>query len=201
MTRFLAFATVLAVALMQPVVTLGAPPGGAVFAPVYVGGPVYRPEPVRPATEARASTQDDFKIPIDLKVRPKPLPETVHPGLEAPSELDAQPAVYPSRWREWGSAPGYLGPVPLWYQPGCYANGGSWAPAASVAMPIGAPAPATNFSIGSLAGDRPQGLFSSPDSYSTDVGSLSGGAPAPSAPTIQYGLTASPCGAPNFIGL
>jgi len=156
--------------------------------------------PVRPATEERIGAQDDFKVKSDLDVRPKPLPEALRPTLETPAEFDTQASLYPYRWHAWESTPGYLWPV--WYQSACYPN--AWAPSTSLTMPLGPPAPSSNFTIGSLAGDGSPGLFASPDSYSTDLASSYGGyggtAPAPGAVTLQYGLAASPCGSPNVFG-
>jgi len=197
--RSLAFVGAVALTLLRPPAALGAPTGGAVFAPVWA--PVSRPMPARPATEERAGTPDSFKIRSDLDVRPRPLPEALRPALETPAEFGAQASFNPYRWRAWESTPGYLWSVPPWDQSACYSNGAPLAPSTWLTTPIEPPSPSADFTIGSLAGNGSQGLFTSPDSYPASLGgSYVGGAPAPGALTLQYGLAASPCGAANFFG-
>jgi hypothetical protein len=148
--------------------------------------------------DERPGAQDNFKVPLDLDVRPKALPEALHSALGTPAQLDAEPSAYSSRWRAWQPSPGYIWGAPPWYQTGCYGN--TLAPVAALTMPVGPPATSPNFTIGSLAGDGAQALLRSPDSYSTDLGSPYGGLAKPGALSVQYGLEPLPCGAPGFLG-
>ncbi len=177
MRRPTPFALVLAAVLAAPALALGAPPGGQA---VVRATPVSRESPTRGAAAER-STQDQFKVPFDVDLRPAQLPEA------------AQYRLDPYQPRAW-EAPGYV-----LYQPAC-PSGGLLGPSVGLTAPAGVASPPQDFTIGSLVDQRSENLFSSTPSYtngSTGLANLgSAGAAASSPLTFQYGLASTPCGMP-----
>lgn len=181
MIRSLVLVGAVALAVAQPVATLGAPPAAL---------PAYRPaiaaqRPAPASAPAEGSgARDAFKVPFDVDVGPRPLAGT------------SASRFVPSNWRGWQSIPGYA-----WYQPACYSNNGFGSPWTSLTtMPMNTPAPTTGFTIGSLVDDRSQHLLSPTPSYATGIASPSNGDATTSSPlTLQYGFQTTPCGAANFL--
>ncbi len=183
MIRYLTILSASALALAVPVVAFAAPVGGL---PVY--HPVLRTSGSTPASSSRAGpgAQEPFKVPFDFNVRPQS------------QEFDPQTTWNPLRWRGWHPIPGSLLYQPVWYQPSCYADGTLAGPRASLSTPIGASAPATDFTIGSLAGGQSSNLFGSSPSDIARVASSASDAAATSSPlTLQYGVGTMPCGSTN----
>ena len=184
--RFLTILSAAALALVVPVVALAAPVGGL---PVY--HPLLRTSGSMPASSSRAgpAAQEPFKVPFDLNVHPQS------------QELDPQTTWNPLGWRGWHPILGSLPYQPIWYQAGCYADGGLAGPGASLSTPIGTSAPATNFTIGSLADGQSSNLFGSSASDIARVASSGSDAAATSSPlTLQYGVGTTPCGSTNPFG-
>ena len=184
--RFLTILSAAAPALVVPVVAFAAPIGGL---PVY--HPLLRTSGSMAAPSSRAvpAAQQPFKVPFDLKVHPQS------------HELDPQTTWKPLGWRGLHPILGSLPYQPIWYQAGCYANGGLATPGASLSAPIGTSAPATNFTIGSLADGQSSNPFGSSASDVTRVASSGGVAAATSSPlTLQYGVGTTPCGSTNYFG-
>ncbi len=182
--RSLTILSVAALALVVPVVARSAPVQGL---PVY--HPIVRTSGSMPASAPRTGSaqREPFSVPIDLNAHPRS------------QELDPQATWNTFRYRGWSPASGSLPYQPVWYQAGCFANGGL-APGASLSTPIGTSAPATNFTIGSLV-DGQQNLFGSSPSDVARVASPGSGAAAPASPlTLQYSVGATPCGSTNPFG-
>ena len=183
--RSLTILSAAALALVVPVVAHSAPVGGL---PVY--HPIVRTSGSMPASSSRTGSaqREPFRVPIDLNAHPRS------------QELDPQATWNTFRYRGWSPAFGSLFYQPVWYQAGCYANGGLAGPGASLSAPIGASAPATNFTIGSLV-DGQQNLFGSSPSDVARVASSGSGAATPASPlTLQYSVGATPCGSTNPFG-
>ena len=184
--RFLTITSAAALALVVPIVALAAPTGGL---PVH--HPLVRASGSMPGPSQRmgATAQEPFKVRFDLNA---------HPQSQA---LDPQTTWNPLRWQGWHPILGSLPYRPVWYQAGCYAGGGLAGPWASLSTPIGTSAPATNFTIGSLADGQSSNLFGSSASDVARVASRSGDAAATSSPlTLQYAVGTTPCGSTNPFG-
>jgi hypothetical protein len=189
-TRYLTFVAV-ALVIVQPTPTLGAPPGSS---PVY--HPALPAHAAATSSAERSASKDRFTVPLDVDVRPKPLPGEQRPAMES-WQTNPQPTL--NRWREWQVSPGYLG-YPPWYQSACYANNGLFAPYNSLAAPAGDPAPA-DMTIGSLVDGRAKNLFSMAPSYDAGLTTASNVGAATSSPVaFQYGFQTTPCGPLNFVG-
>lgn len=178
-TRSLAFVAAVALVVAQPVVTLGAPPGGAA---------VYRPAVSAhrspPAPGGRSNAGEPFKVPFDVNRGPRPLPDsTMHSALETLQRLDPQ---NPFRWRglEW---------IPAVFQSACYSTNGLWGPSSLTGGPAGASTPPTEFTIGSLVDGH--SIVSSHPSYAQSMAAPSSGVIASSPSTFQNGFQPAPCGA------
>lgn len=138
--------------------------------------------PARPSSsQSGASVRgDNFKVPFDVDVRPRPLP-----GAQSlPTE----------RW--WPAMPWRH--TQVWYVNPCVGSAASWGPPGleatwtdELTMP--------GFTIGSLAGNT-DNLFSSTSSpYDSIKGSSNySGAGSGSSLSFGYGPPASLCGAPGF---
>ena len=178
--RSLTILSAAALALVVPVVALAAPTGG-----LRVYHPILRTSGSMPASSSRVGTaaQEPFRVPFDLNVHPRS------------QEPDAQTTWAPFRWRVWHPILGSLLYRPVWYQAGCFANGGLAGPEASSSTPTGTSAPPTSFTFGSLAGNRSSTLFGSSVSDIARVASAHDAAAAASPLTLQYGVSAAaPCG-------
>lgn len=158
MIRSLVVAGAIALALLPPAVTLGAPTA------VIRGGPIAPPPP-RSAV-GRSAGQDSFKVPFHVDLRPKL------------SEPDMQSTLSPYRSHVWQWAPQYVGNQPLWYQNGCFANNLFGAP--STFSSDGSVGPGVT--LGSLADERSRHLISSTPSSEPNL-PLSGNAVVTLQPT------------------
>jgi hypothetical protein len=157
MMRALVMAGAIALALLAPAVTLGAPTA------VVRSGPVAPPP--RSAV-GRYAGQDSFKVPFHVDLRPKW------------AEPDMQSTLSPYRLHGWQSAPQYVGNQPLWYQNGCFANNLFGAP--STLSSDGSVGPGVT--LGSLVDDRSRHLISSTPSNEPNL-PLSGNAVLTLQPT------------------
>jgi hypothetical protein len=171
--RSLVVAGTVAVLLVPPAVTLGAPSG-----PVYV--PPHATASAR--SGGRAAGQSHFRVPFDVDVRPRPLAETQQ-------ELHGRPVQQPT----------YLWYQPAWYQPSCSLGGFDAPSRAALAPNEEAPA---DFTIGSLIDRQSQSLFS-PTQHSYTAGLASNGdAIAATNPVgLSFSTQSTPCGPSNFVNL
>lgn len=179
--RILTILSAAALALVIPVVALAAQTG---VLPVY--HPLPRTSGSMPASSSRAgpAAQEPFKVRFDLNV---------HPQSQEPQTTWNAPG-----WRGWHPILSSLPYQPIWYRAGCYADGGLGGPAASLSAPIATSAPATNFTIGSLADGQSSNLFGSSASDIARVASSGSHAAATSSPlTLQYSVGTTPCGSTN----
>ncbi|MGA8796588.1 MAG: hypothetical protein WB526_05915 [Candidatus Cybelea sp.] len=158
MKRSLVVAGALALALLPPAVTLGAPTA------VVRSGPIA-PPPTRSA-QTRYAGQDSFKVPFHVDLRPKW------------GEPTMQSTLSPYRSHEWQWAPQYVGNQPLWYQNGCFANSLFGTP--STLSSDGSVGPGVT--LGSLVDDRSRHLISSSPSGEPNL-PLSGNAVVTLQPT------------------
>ncbi len=183
--RSLTILNAAALALAVPVVALAAPTGG-----IRVYHPVVRTSGSMPASSSRAgaTVQAPFRGSFNLNVHPRS------------QEPDAQTTWAPYRWRGWNPIIGSLLYRPVWYQTGCFANGGLAGPEAYSSTPTGASAPPTSFTFGSLAGHRSSTLFGSSVSDIARVASAHDAAAAASPLTLQYGVSSAPCGSTSTFG-
>lgn len=177
--RPLAFVGAFALAAAQPVVTLGAPPGGGALSHSAAPAP-------HPAARGGFASQDNFKVPFHLDVQPltEPRPFTFHSAARNPQALMSPYRRYP-----WQSAPGYLW-YPALYGPACNANN-NFLNTPSQQLPA-------NVTIGSLVDGKSNLL--SPQSY--NAGYAAGNSPdaASSSPfALQVGFYPIACGAPSFL--
>lgn len=170
MTRLLIAGTA-ALAIVTPATVLGAP------SPRTAAPSAYRATASRSAS-ARAGEfsvgGDNFRVPLELDMRPRPLPGTV----QHPSGVWYQPA---------------------WYAPTCLNGLGT--PSAASMLPGASSSPA-DFTIGSLADERSKNLFSSTPSAGGVSGlGVTGGAASTSSPlTVQYSAASNACGPGGFGG-
>lgn len=187
-TRSLAFAGVVALTLLQPAVTLAAPPGGM---PVFRPAPMPAPVMVSPSRER--SEPNHFRVPFGVDVQPRPLPESREaPAIKWSPEMSWRPAA---QRREWLPAqnPGYLWYQPAWLQPACLLNNRFAGPSAS-------PMEQPDVTIGSLVDKNSEKLFSMAPSHTAGLTAPNNGAAATSSPLgLQYAFQTTPCTAANFI--
>ncbi len=181
--RSLTILSAAALALTVPVVAIAAPIGGL---PGYHR--ILRTSGSMPTSSSPAgpASQAPFRVPFDLNVHPQS------------QERDPLTTWNTPRWRE--SHPILGSPLyqPVWYRAGCYADSGLAGPGASLSTPIGTSAPATSFTIGSLAGGQSPNLFGSSVSDVARVASSGSGAAATASPlTLQYVVGTTPCGSTN----
>ena len=151
MIRNLVVAGAIALALLPPAVTLGAPTAAV------RGGPIAPPPPR--SAQTRYAGQDSLKVPFHVDLRPK---------LGEPGMLST---TSPYRLHGWQWAPQYVGNQPLWYQNGCFANNLFGVP--STLTSDGSVGPGVT--LGSLADERSRHLISSTPSDEPNQ-PLSGGA-------------------------
>jgi hypothetical protein len=151
MIRSLVVASAIALALLPPAVTLGAPTA------VVRGGPIAPPPPR--SAGGHFASQDSFRVPFHADLRPKL------------AEPDMQSTLAPYRFRAWQWAPQYVGIQPLWYQNGCFANNLFGAPSTLTSDASAPP----GVKLGSLVDDRSKHLLSSTPSYNPNL-PLSGNA-------------------------
>ncbi|MGB8909880.1 MAG: hypothetical protein WCC84_14140 [Candidatus Cybelea sp.] len=179
MIRSLTILSAAALALVVPIVALAAPTGV-----MRVYHPVPRTSGSMPASSSRGGTaaQEPFRVPFDLNGHPRS------------QEPDAQTTWAPYRWRGWNPILGSLLYRPVWYQAGCFANGGLAGPEAYSSTPTGTSASATGFTFGSLAGNRSATLFGSSVSDIARVASANDAAATASPLTLQYDASTAPCG-------
>lgn len=168
MMRSLVVAGAIALALLPPAVALGAPTAAV------RGGPIAPPPP-RSAV-GRPASQDSFKVPFHVDLRPSFGEPEMHSTL----------SPYPLHRLQW--APQYVGNQPLWYQSGCFANNLFGAPSTLSSDASVGP----GVTLGSLADDRSKHLISSTPSSEPNL-ALSGGAVVTLQPTS--------CGSANIINL
>jgi hypothetical protein len=157
MMRSLLVASAIALALLSPAVTLGAPTA------VVRGGPIAPPPR---SAQSRYAGQDSFKVPFHVDLRPKW------------AEPEMQSTLSPYRLHGWQWAPQYVGNQPLWYQNGCFANNLFGGP--STFSNDGSVGPGVT--LGSLADDRSRHLISSTPSSEPNL-PLSGNAVVTLQPT------------------
>jgi hypothetical protein len=168
--RSLVFVGAVALAAAQTGVSLGASPGGS--APSRPAAPAPHA-----AVRGVSANHDDFKMPFDVDVRPKPLLEPRH---FAPLPL------YP--WYGSQSRTAYPW-LPVLYGPACYANNNFLSSPSEQQPP--------DFTIGSLV-DGKSNLLSSP-SYNAGFTAANDPAAASSSPlTLQAAFYPTTCGAPGF---
>jgi hypothetical protein len=158
MMRSLVVAGAIALALLPPVVTLGAPTA-------FVRGGPIAPPPPRSAV-GRSAGQDSFKVPFHVDLRPRF------------GEPNMQSTLSPYRSHGWQWAPQYIGNQPLWYQNGCFANNLFGAPSTLSSDASVGP----GVTLGSLADDRSKHVISSMPSSEPSL-PLSGGAVVTLQPT------------------
>ncbi len=194
MNRLLLFAGAIALSLMQPAQSFAAPPPAPM--PVHHAPlPVYHPAPA-PAQPNHTTTQgrDSFTLPLELNVRPKPLPQT--PGRPA---LEPTPKLLPYRnsWQPfgWGWSPGFLSS-----QFPCFANGSSWGPWGLLATPTNTSA-MPDVTLGSLVDAQSRNFLTSYPSYGQLSAGTSAATAATSGPTFQYGFQSGQCGPSYSFGL
>jgi hypothetical protein len=183
MKRSLLFAGALALAAVQPAVTLAAPRGGQ--APARP--PASTSHAAARAGSAGASANlDDFKVPFRVDAQPKSLSQ--HFALA--SRAASLPQALLPAYRRFGlqPAPGYLW-SPAMYGPSCYASNTFMGSASE-------PQQSSGYTLGSLVDGKSNVL--SPLSYD---GFSRGNAPntaSSSTLTLQSGFSATPCGTPTF---
>ncbi len=163
------------------------------------GTPVSRPAPpARSTSSASHGAQQDFKVPFDVHVAPRPLSETVHSAFQ---QMGPQTTFNPFKWRGSISNPAYLWYQPGWYGPACAAN--------TLWTPFGTPSANAEklqngqsqfgTKIGSLVDGK--GILSTYGSEgaknAAGIASSAANAPAAGGVTLQIGLPAA-CGIPNF---
>lgn len=174
MIRTLVVTSAIALALLPPVVALGAP------TPVFRGTPVSHLPPPR-AAQGRSGS-DSFKVPFHVDARPRT------------AEPDMQTTLFPYRPHALQSSSRYLWNQPAWYENGCFVNNLSGVPSTA---PNGTSIPA-GFTFGSLVDDHSKHLFSSTPSYNPNSPS-SGSAAVTSSPAgPQYQVQPTPCGSASL---
>jgi hypothetical protein len=144
MNRSLVVASAIALALLPPAVTLGAPTA------VVRGGPVAPPPH---SAVGRSAGQDSFRMPFHVDL---------HPQLREPN---MQSTLSPYRSHGWQWSPQYIGNQPAWYQNGCFANNLYGVPPTltnDASAPIGV-------TLGSLVDDRSKHIISSTPSYDPNL--------------------------------
>jgi hypothetical protein len=176
MIRMLVVTGGIALALLPPVVALGAP------TPVFRGTPVSHLPPR--AAEGRSSP-DSFKVPFHVDARPKP------------TERDMETTLFPYRWHALQSSSQYLWNQPAWYENGCFINNLSGVPSTA---PGGASIPA-GLTLGSLVDDHSKHLFSLSPSYNPNSPSSSSAAVTSNPVGSQYQVQATPCGSASLFNL
>ncbi|MFY9718568.1 MAG: hypothetical protein WAK16_02885 [Candidatus Cybelea sp.] len=174
MIRTLVLASAIALALLPPVVALGAP------TPVLRGTPVSHLPPPR-AAEGRSGS-DSFRVPFHVDARPKP------------AERDMETTLLPYRLHPLQPSSRYLWNQPAWYENGCFVNNLSGVPSTA---PNGASIPA-GLTFGSLVDDHSKHLFSSTPSYNPNSPSISGAAVTSSPVGSQYQVQPTPCGSASL---
>lgn len=186
-TRSLAFAGVVALTLLQPAVTLAAPPGGmAVFRPAPMPAPVM----VSPSRERWEPNR--FRVPFGVDVHPKPLPGSREaPEIKWSPEMSWRQATQHRAWLP-AQNPGYLWYQPAWLQPACSLNNAFAGPSSSPMTPP------PDVTIGSLVDKNSENLFSMAPSHTAGLAAPnSGTAATSSALGLQYQFQATPCTAAN----
>jgi hypothetical protein len=183
----LAAAGVVALTLLQPAVTLAAPPGGL---------RAYRPAPPRPHPAAASpsrnlSTGDRFQVPFHVDVQAKPLPEQRQSdAIKGSPDVSWRPGAYR---RGWVTAPkvGYLWYQPAWLQPMCHVNNAfTGAPNSSTAQ--------QDVKIGSLVDKNSRNLFSMAPSHKPEM-AISDDGSATASSGLKYEFQAAPCGSANSV--
>ncbi len=145
MVRSLIVTGAVALALLSPAVTLGAPTA------VVRSGAVAQPPPPRLAA-GRSAGQDSFKLPIHFDARPKP------------AEPDMESRFLPYRWHGLQPSPQYVWNQPAWNQEGCFANNLFGTPST---LPGDGSVP--GMTIGSLVDGHSKNLLSSTPSYDPNL--------------------------------
>ncbi len=176
MIRTFALAGTIALALLPPVVALGAP------TPAFHSAPVSHLPPR--AAEGRYG-QDSFKVPFEVDTRSKG------------GRLDVEPLFVPYRWHALQSSSRYLWNQPAWYQDGCFVN--SLSGAASTVPSDASVLPGVT--IGSLVDDRSKHLFSFSPSYNPNSPPGSSAAVASSPAGPQYQVQPTQCGSASLFTL
>jgi hypothetical protein len=173
--RTLVVAGAIALALLPPAVTLGAPTQG------FRVAPLPRLPPPR-AAAGHPAGQDSFKLPFHIDARPKP------------AETDVESTFLPYRWHGWQPGPRYVWIQPTWYQNGCFADNLFGTPST---LQSGTSVPAS-VTIGSLVDDRSKHLFSATPSYNPN--SRPGSDALTSSPVgLQYQVQPTRCGSSTLI--
>ena len=171
--RTLVLAAAIALTLLAPAVTLGAPTRG------FHGAPPQQAPPPRGGA-GHSIGQDSFKVPFHVDARPKPV------------RTEVEPLFLPYRLHAWQQGPRYVGPT--WFQNGCFANNTFGTPS-TLQSDSSVP---TSVTIGSLVDDRSKHLFSSKPSYNPN--SASSDAITMTNPTgLQYQFQPTECGSSSLI--
>jgi hypothetical protein len=166
--RSLIVASAIALAVLPPAVMLAVPTGA-------VRGRSIAPPPPR-STVGRFASEDSFKVPFHVDLRPKF------------GEPEMQSTLSPYRSHRWQWTPQYVGNQPRWYQNGCFANNLFGIPSTLSSDASVGP----GVTLGSLADDRSRHLISSTPSNDSNL-PLSGNAVVTLQPTS--------CGSANIINL
>jgi hypothetical protein len=176
MMRTLAVAGAVALALLPPAVTLGAPTQGSRVAPLP------QLPPPRGAV-LHSAGQDSFKVPFHIDARPK----AAQTGIES--------TFLPYRWHGWPVGHQNVWIAPTWYQNGCFANNIFGTP--SMFQSDNAVPP--RFTIGSLVDDRSKHLISSTPSYNPNSMSGSDAVTMSSPLNLQYQFQPTQCGSSSIV--
>jgi hypothetical protein len=175
--RSLAFVGAVALVTAQPAITFAAHPGG--FAPVRMAVP-----PPHIAVRGGSANQGGLRVPFEINVRPKPLPDALHFTLQSPTAYGLHPKISSLyRWYYWPSRTSYLW-FPTLLAPPCYANSGFWG-SPSDQQP-------SSFTIGSL--DDGKANILSPQSFMSGFSTKDAGTTNTSPFTLQTGFSTSSCG-------
>jgi hypothetical protein len=176
--RTLVVAGAIALALLPPAVTLGAPTQGFRV-------PLLPQLPPPRAAAGHSAGQDSFKVPFHIDAHPKP------------AETDIESTFLPYGWHGWPLGPRYVWIQPSWYQNGCFANNIFGTPP-TLQSDTSVP---TSVTIGSLVDDRSKRLFSSTPSYSPNSPSSSDAVAMSSPISLQYEFQPTQCGSSRLINL
>jgi hypothetical protein len=173
MLRTLIVAGAIALAFLPPALAFAVPTGA-------VRGVSASALPPPRVVEPRRGTEDSFKVPMHIDVRP---------GASQPN-WESQ---YPYRWHPLQANPAYLY-QPAWLQNGCYTNNTLGVPPVATS----GQASLQGETLGSLVDDRSKNLFSSTPSHNPSS-PLSGDALASNATGLQLTVQPTACGSNRLL--
>ena len=176
--RALVVVGAVALTLLPPAVTFGAPPPGFRAATL--------PQAPPRAAASHSASRDSFKLPFHLDAGPKPAEDEINPTF-LPFD----------RWGAWPVAPRYVWLQPTWLQNGCFSNNAFGTPStlqSAAYMPAGT-------TIGSLVDDRSKDLISSTPSYNPISPSSANAATMSNPVGLQYQLQPTLCGSSSLFNL